>query len=88
MFTALAAIVLGAPAAGLAGAAAWPAVLALLAKIGVTGAAATQIAGVAVPVVKTLARKAVKDAISKPLDEETRKRIRASRERHFHDTFP
>lgn len=88
MFTALAAIVLGAPAAGLAGAAAWPAVLAILAKIGVTGTAATQIAGVAVPIVKTLTKAAVRNAINKPLDEDTRKRIRAARDRHFHEDFP
>lgn len=88
MFTALAAIVLGAPAAGLAGAAAWPAVLAILAKVGVTGTAATEIAGVAVPIVKSLTKTAVANAISKPLDEEARKRIRSARDRHFHDDFP
>lgn len=88
MFTAIVATVLGIPAAGFAGAAAWPAVLAILAKVGITGSAATEIAGVAIPIVKSVTKSAVKNAVSKPLDEETRKRIRAARARHFNEDFP
>lgn len=88
MIAALIAMGLGIPVAGLAGAAAGPAILAFLAHIGVTGPAAAEVVGVAVPVVKGLAKAAVKDALTKPLDQETRERIRASRARNFHDTFP
>ncbi len=88
MFTALLATVLGIPAAGFAGAAAWPAVLAFLAKVGITGTAATQIAGVAVPIIKGATKSAIRNAVSKPMDEETAKRVRAARDRHFHEDFP
>lgn len=65
---------------------AYPAIVAILAKIGITGSAAAEIASVAAPIAKGVAKAAMKGKpILAPLDEETAKRVRASRERSFRE---